>query len=403
MALNQRRTQTRRRSRPTAIAALAGALLLLGSAGAVPADQGDGGDGEVSRSGTSSLSKLQVHAFLNQAWGKTDGNQIEGIPEDGTTNYRTLALQFRYAITLDDILVVQLQNEARGESPLDEVRDEIEVDWAFYEHRFNESTGLRLGRVRMPLGIYNEIRDVGTLLPFFEPPEGIYSDGLFTQESLDGAAFYHHLRPAEGWRLTLDGYYGEWDRQLILPTDDVVDFSRADEGIGLQSWLETPVDGLRFGLGGLRYEVSGSLYNLNEEDTWELAIASLDGSFDRWMLRAEYMDAGFEMFVEPLVFDQGRYVSYYGQLGFRLSERWTLWAQYDVADAEMAGSRAPTFDVDLLEDMALSVAYSPRSEIVFKGEIHAMEGFIGSLPEVNIFSDPPAKTDYGLLSVAVAF
>ncbi|MFP3940567.1 MAG: hypothetical protein ACLF0P_09700 [Thermoanaerobaculia bacterium] len=373
-------------------------MLLLVPAGPV-LGQETGGEAAQARP----LSKLQVHAFLNQAWGKTDGNQVEGLTEDGNSDYRTLALQFRYAITLDDIVVVQLQNEVRGDSLLDDVRNEIEVDWAFYEHRFNESTGVRLGRVRMPLGIYNEIRDVGTLLPFFEPPEGIYSDGLFTQESLDGVAFYRHLQPAEGWRLTVDGYLGEWERDLVFPTDDAPDFSRADDGAGLQLWLETPVNGLRFGLGGLRYKVSGSSINLNEEDDWNLLLASVDANFDRWTARAEFMDASYELFFDPIAIDDGGYTGYYGQLGYRVTDRWTVWAQYDVADVELAGSRFPSHEFDLVEDLALSLTFAPRSEILFKGEVHSMEGFVGFFPELNVLVDPPAKTDYGLLSVSVAF
>lgn len=350
----------------------------------------------------SPLSKLEVHTFFNQAWAKSDGSVIEGIPEDGTTNYRTLALQFRYAVTLDDIVVVQLQHEVRGESFLEEEREEIEVDWAFYEHRFNEAAGLRLGRVRVPLGIYNEIRDVGTLLPFFEPPEGIYSDGLFTQESVDGVAAYYHFEPAARWRLTLDGYYGEWDRQIVLPTDDVVDVSQAKDGAGVQLWLETPVDGLRVGLGGLRYDVSGSFYNLDEEDTWELLVASVDANLDRWVARAEYMDASYSLLVNPLRFDDGGYESYYGQIGFRLTDRWTLWGQYDVADVELAGSSVPTNEFDLIEDVALSVTFAPRSEILFKAEVHSNEGFTGYLPGVSAFRDPPVQTDYAIVSVSVA-
>lgn len=389
------------RNRRLAAAAMAALTLAALAAGAARAQEAGGAE---SAPRFDPLSRLEVHAFFNQAWAKSDGSVIEGIPEDGTTDYRTLALQFRYAITLDDVLVVQLQNESRGESLVDEVRDEIEVDWAFYEHRFNESAGLRLGRVRVPLGIYNEIRDVGTLLPFFEPPEGIYSDGLFTQESVDGAALYYQLTPAAGWRLTLDGYYGEWDRQLVLPTDVQVDLSHADGGAGLQAWLETPVDGLRFGLGGLRYDVSGSLYNLEDEDTWKLLVASLDATFDRWIARAEYMDASYSLLVSSvLAFDDGSYESYYGQLGYRLTDHWTLWGQYDVGDVRLAGSHAPTTEIDLLEDYAVSVTFAPRSEILFKAEAHTGEGFIGFVPGISAFVDEPVATDYAIVSVSVAF
>jgi hypothetical protein len=56
----------------------------------------------------SSVAKLTVHGYLTQAYAVTDysegGPAVPevnlGIPEGGTTNYRQLALQFRYQIRI---------------------------------------------------------------------------------------------------------------------------------------------------------------------------------------------------------------------------------------------------------------------------------------------------------------
>lgn len=350
------------------------------------------------------LSKLEVHAFFNQAWAMSDGSIIEGIPEDGTTNYRTLALQFRYAITLDDIVLVQLQHEARGESVLEQVREEVEVDWAFYEHRFTDDAGIRIGRVRVPLGIYNEIRDVGTLLPFFEPPEGIYSDSLFTQEAVDGGAIYYGFRPMGGWRLSADAYFGEWERIIAPAGASEPEMTHVEDGAGLQLWLETPVDGLRVGLGGVRYDVTDSSggFNVDEEDSWDLWVASVDGTFDRWTLRAEYMEADFKLRIGGIPFENSSYESYYGQVGYRLTDRWTVWGQYDVGDIALGFAGFPPFEATLTEDTAVSVTYAPRSEILFKAEVHTNDGILGRVEG----EAPPMgslTTDYAILSASVAF
>lgn len=391
---------TMRSTRGRRLSAVAAALLAAALAAGAARAQDEG----AAQAGAATPSKFQMHAFFSQGWGKSDGSLIEGIPEDGTTEYRSLALQFRYDLSADDLLLVQLNHKARGESLLEDSRDTVEIEWAFYEHRFNDATGLRLGRVRVPLGIYNEIRDVGVLLPFFEPPEGVYAEGLFTQQAVDGASLYYHFEPAAGWRLDLDGYYGEWERQLVLPTDTNVDVSQAKDGFGLQAWLETPVEGLRLGLGGLRYDVSGSLYNLDEEDAWTLWVASVDGNFARWIARAEYMQGTYDLLVSSaLRFDDGGYESYYGQLGYRLTDRWTVWGQYEVADVDLAGSSIPTIAFRLIEDYGVSLTFAPRSEILFKAEAHSNEGYNGYVPGVSAFRDPPVETDYAIVSVSVAF
>lgn len=59
--------------------------------------------------------KLTVHGFLTQAYAKSDGGTVLGITEDGTSDYRSLALQLRYAMSENDTFVLQLST-ARSRS-----------------------------------------------------------------------------------------------------------------------------------------------------------------------------------------------------------------------------------------------------------------------------------------------
>ena len=70
--------------------------------------------------------RFQFHGFLTQAYatanftdlGPTPDEVILGIPEDGTSSYRFLAMQFRYEISDRDLVVIQLSSRALGDSPI---------------------------------------------------------------------------------------------------------------------------------------------------------------------------------------------------------------------------------------------------------------------------------------------
>ena len=225
---------------------------------AAPADEGTAASSGVS----GPLSKLSVHGFLTQAYATADFAKgqfpaphpdeiLLGIPEDGTTAYRNLALQFRYEMTPKDIFVVQFSSRALGDSVIEEVEDEIELDWAFYERRLADHTSLKVGRVKVPLGIFNEYRDVGTILPFYRPAYSFYREGSITSETVDGLDLSHTFNPGSDWSLELDVYFGEYELIEFAPflSEQQAVLAKAKDVIGAQLWLNTPIYGLRFGAG----------------------------------------------------------------------------------------------------------------------------------------------------------
>lgn len=340
-------------------------------------------------------SKFSIHGFLTQAYadqsyaegplfdlagGPSFSELALGIPESGTFDYRTLALQFRYEISPRDIMVVQLSNEANGDAVVDQFRDEIELDYAFYERRIGEQTSVKVGRVQIPYGIYNEIRDVGTVLPFYRAPFSIYLEGSFTSETVDGLAFAHTFGAETDWSVDLDAYFGEYETfesQLGDPSD--VEPLKGEETYGLQLWLNTPVSGLRVGASfqskTLTGGQEGTFREVGEEQEVDEVMFSLEGVFDRWSIRGEYRsfdpDVPSPISTNKITFDL---VAWYAQVGFFATDQLHFYAQLELQESEWTSPDfVRTAKFDTREDLGFSVNYLFTPNLVLKAEYHIVD------------------------------
>lgn len=388
--------------------------------------------------GTSS-SRLSVHGFMTQAWAEADfadpptippfaippvaasptGTEASfGIPEDGTTDYRFLALQFRYDISPKDVFVVQLSSRALGFSATTDAEDEIELDWAFYERRLTDNTSIKVGRVQIPMGIFNEIRDVGTVLPFYRPPFNFYREGAFTSETVDGLLISHEFLADSDWGLELSAYAGEWELISLDPFDPTRPaVARARDGYGYQVWLSTPIQDLRFGTGLNSYVGEGE--GLNSLERTDILFASVEGLFGPFTIRAEFQEVDLVFpgppsppFPPAAEFDLTS-VAWYVQAGYQVTEKLSIWAQRekDTIDADCICFLDDPGADDLFPEWAFSLNYAFSPGIVLKAEYHITEAFadynlvdfstgVGLL--VN-FDVPYEDGSYSILSLSVSF
>lgn len=352
-----------------------------GSAQESPEEDEEGGGG-------SFLDKVVIHGHLNQAYAFSDGNQIVGIPKDGTADYRTAALQIRADMTEDDTFVVQLSHERLGLSPSQANREDVELDWIFYQRRFGASS-VKVGRIPIPFGLYNEVRDVGTVLPFYRPARPLYEESSFTTESIDGALLAHRFELGGNWRLAADVHYGNWEF-----FDAQLNPVKCDDSLGVELWLETPVSGLRLGIGGLRYDTEGKTTPKSHRQLSHLSIA---GDFGRIVSEVELKRDTAQRVTG------GRLVSVwggYGRLGFRVTNKLLLQGEYDFLDVSF-----PRTETAEDRDRALGLSYSFRHDLVLKAEYHWVHGFRvegqpGLIPTRPV---PDYKTQFGILSLATSF
>lgn len=346
--------------------------------------------------------RLLIHAYLTQGYATTNSLPILGIPNDGTFDYRRAALLFRFKASPNDALVVQIADRRLGESPLNDFTPELQLDWAFYERRFGDNTTLRIGKEPIPMGISNETRFQGTLLPFYRVPFGFYSEGGFTSETLNGIVLTRKLNPASKWLVTGALFAGEFDYLQALstpatesnPAAYVIALARARNLLGVQLWLQTPLTGFRVGAGADRREDEGALAALiagpgATKEIW----ASVDGNFDKLLARAETRRSIFGS-------NGSVFQTVYAQLGYRFIDPLLVTVQADLTDVTTPLPNGH-FKLPYNRDYAIGAAYSFNSYVVGKLEFHDSDGYQVEAP-VN-YLDSPIESHYVIASVSVAF
>jgi len=329
-------------------------------------------------------SKLSFHGSLTQAYARTDGETVLGIPERGTSDYRTVSLQFGYALGDNDRMVVQLAHERIGESPGMAFRQDVELDWAFFEHRFSDAFEVKAGRVQIPRGIFNEIRDIGTLLPFYRPPSAFYSETVSASETVDGVVVSSHLRRDQAWSIDADLYCGGWNSLESGRTGLVR--TRVENALGVHAWLQTPLEGLRVG-GGVHRMTTRSQATATTQpqiNAGQYNVAA-EGVFGPVVLRAEHAYSHSPGIV---------FRANYAQGGIKVWRGVVANAEVQNAELELSSGRLlGTFG--LIRDFGVGLNYEFRPTLILKLEAHHNEG--------SGIGTPSPKARYGMASVAVSF
>jgi hypothetical protein len=339
-------------------------------------------------SGQSFGDRLSVHGFLSQAYSSASDYQIRGIPTDGTTDYRTAALQFRYALTDNDALVIQLSHRRLAKSPLAALEPEVAFDWGFFQKRW-VGASFRVGKVPIPKGLFNEVRDVGTILPFYQANKAFYTEGV---ETVDGITVSRAFETDGGWGVEANVFGGTVPIviQVSLPSGTVVIDSDMEDTYGAQLWVLTPYHWLKVGAGTNR----GKVYTDGEvSNEIEGNYASAQVSFDRWYLRGE---------ANSTQLSTGKTTAWYGQAGVRLGGG--FWINGELSQSHMdmdATPFTPPLDYYPTKDKALGISYAATPNVVLKLENHWFKGF--DVDEFVSVAGEPVENNFLILSVSAAF
>ncbi len=350
--------------------------------------------------------RLSIHSSVNVAYGKSDNQQAFGISKDGTTDYRAIALQFGYQIDDNDRVVTQFLNRTFGGSPLNEAAPAFYPVWAFYEHTFESGVKVKAGRAPLPRGLFNEVRFVGTLLPFYRVGRTVYGETL---EQIDGVVV---SKPWDlgGFRVETYGFAGGFDLRAVLAGagGTTVYQVRNENTVGTQVWVNTPVEGLRFGGFVARYDNTPNLTlpdSMRPEPT-TTAMFSAEAVRSRGFVRAEYTR-----------FDNdgtNTYNAWYAQAGVKPVAPLTIAAEYQEARIHVGlPDPVPDVKLPLSQELTIGFTWATSANIAFKLEGHHITGYDYDTSVPTIIPPagppfvatiaPPTKTNYLLASIAIAF
>ena len=235
--------------------------------------------------------------------------------------------------------------------------------------------------------------------------------------------FAHTFFAPSDWSLEFDAYVGEWS--LIETALAGIDpsIARASDGLGFQFWLNTPVSGLRFGVGGHKKDLSGgspARRAPDEKVSSESLTLSVELVLSKFIFRAETWRLDED---QASIFFSTLFNSSYVQVGYQPIEKFRINLQYEFGDVEIPAGDLQDFlgtpitsdmNFDFRKDFGISLNYLFSPNLVLKLEHHITEYeefnfdpvFDGPGPPVAFMPAPFDSGDegsYTILSLSTSF
>lgn len=380
--------------------------------------------------GAISTAGVDVHGFISQGFLYSDEyNYLAHNSTDGTFEFNEVGINFTKKVT--DHLRIGLQLFSRDIGDIS--NNQITLDWAYGDYRWREWLGLRAGKIKLPYGLYNEVRDMDMLTTNIVMPQGIYQDLLReTTNAASGAGLYGKI-PL--------GVIGALDYQVVLGSITADSQSGQakytnNTGLGLATqsgendydttycgaiqW-QTPLEGLLLGYSALSGNVKSTMLiddsvpglggTLTDSDLdYLIQIASVEYTWNRLTLSCEYLWADKEL--ESIILNSDNTeVSYYLAASYKFTDLFTLGAYYSVfypdkddKDGDHLVAIGKADHGAWQKDLALTLRFDLNDFWVFKLEGHMVDGTGGVVTLDNSESEwTEDKWYYGATKMTFSF
>lgn len=343
--------------------------------------------------------RLEFHGSLNAGYGRSQELPSYGLPLTGTSDYRVFTLQGRYALTEDDQIVAQVFNRRLGTSPYAGALPDVTMQWAYWQHRADNFT-VKVGRNPLPRGLVNEVRYIGTVLPFFRPSTEMQGEAF---DAVDGVVVsYRHQLPY-GMELEQHGFFGGSENRSIANTTNGQDIriARTENMRGSQTYLRLPVANTRLGAYITAYEF---VQPTSKGDRVNY-ILSGETTIDRLKLVAEH----------------GRYTGHtpnndnrngYQEATIRVTDRFSVAGQHAYLSRMLFFTNTDlNFVYPEVSSFGASTIFGLTRNSVLKVENHWRSGWsfdvptnpVASQTATDVTLSPMRHSRYFLVSVAASF
>ena len=367
---------------------------------------------------------LEVHGFATQGYVKTSANSFFGDSENGSFEFRELGVN----ATLEPSPGVRLSGQLLSRKAGDMYSGSPSVDFALADFSIrsteNDSLALLVGRIKNPLGLFNETRDVAFTRPGIFLPQVIYFDklrnvilsadgvGVRMERFTDKANFDFYVavgQPQADENIEHaylgSGYSGDFEPDGLSFVGRIL--------------AETPDDRLRasFSIASTSLEFDSKPTDMiGDGDVTALYwIASLQYVAERWTMTAEYMrePIDWDGFSGSVVHDASADVEgYFLQTNWRVEEDIELLFRYEEGFADRAdrsGNRISQETRGMIPDhsryskiFTAGVRWDISPEVMLRAEYQRHNGtFVLSSRENPVPAD--MKPDWDLFSLSASY
>jgi len=362
---------------------------------------------------------MQVHGFLAQSLFHTSDNNLFGQSDDGVSLGIT-EVGLNTAYQASDRLNLAIQGLYRRAGDLDPGSFRVDyglADLTLWEHEAGR-IGLRGGRVKIPLGLYNETRDVAFTHPTILLPQGMYferSRSLLT--SGDGGSFYAEQHTDYGDFIFKFNYVvplgdNEEIRSILLGPNAMGEFSARPtvvtqlsyelndgEYIFAVSYADLALDyhpevGDRFGAGTsyvrplmFSAQYNGEKLTLTAEYNYRHNVASGYGGPDRRFATE----------------------SWYLEGSYRFLPKWQFTLRYDMVDGNTGNRRGAGLEriglpphAAYAQDWTAGLRWDINDSWMLRGEYHRVHGTLW-LPQADNPDRMKTTQDWDIYGLQLSF
>jgi hypothetical protein len=269
------------------------------------------------------------------------------------------------------------------------------VDWAYVDWHKRPEFGVRAGKFKMPLYLYNERMDADMTRTTALMPQSVY-DQHFRDilNSVVGVGVYGTLDLGGAGSLDYDVYGGtvlitfadaEWDMEHVAGTRVTWD---------VPSCLRVSAHGLYTNFSATR-QVDAMTTIKQEYENWMMVGGALECALDAWTFTAEagIWDARVVTTPEVAPAFDFRELRAYAQAEHRINDR-TSAAAYLSAYASMDDWSPSSEDGLHQYDLALALRYDVTANWLVKAEIHGIDGW--GLTEADLNAGRELKDNWGM-------
>ncbi|MBT8343058.1 MAG: hypothetical protein HKP58_01600 [Desulfatitalea sp.] len=373
---------------------------------------------------------VDIHGFIAQGFLiSSEYNYLSHKSTDGSFEYNEMGINFSKDLT--DKLRLGIQFFARDIG--DAANNKVTLDWAYGDYRWRDWLGIRAGRIKLPLGLYNETRDYDFLRTSIVLPQCNYSDMLRdTLLAANGLSLYGNAIPLFGagdldYQVVMGALYADLDSGIEKYSNSALQGAGEIAGavvydtlyVGKIRW-NTPLSGLALTADILKVRGKVPMLLLGNSVTMDSDIqhirSGIEFTWEDLVLVFEYnyldaentttLDANQMMLGEPAKLESE---TYYWGASYRFTDWFEVGAYYGVNypdKNDKDGNDQPALGQPKHNAWQKDIALSLRFDIV-QGWIFKLEGHkVNGTAEVLSVDNPDKSEEdwyYGAAKLTFSF
>ena len=323
--------------------------------------------------------QIELHGYGYQDYVQANGNTYLGADGKGSWDNNFLGLVGAVNINAKSKLWAQLQASST---------DQNRFTWFFVDYQFSNQLRGHVGRVKLPMGLYNEIIDAKYLQVSQLEPLMYQGASDMVYDAYHGIGIDYDQDIADG-NLVWQVYGGNINDYTFDPaTSDAQD----RRTFGGRITYNAPVDGLKF------------LLTLNRTQLQVISGGVRGGEIkdeDRAMLSASYVTENYDLkaeYAHHKNFDATS-LGYYVQAAYDLNDSWKPYVRYDYFTTDKSQKSDPSF---YQKTFMVGVEYKVGPGVSVRVEDHFNRGYALPAVEPDPFAGQP-KTNWGLFVAGLNF